>query len=83
MYDEVNDSYQEFYIYNGTVELWAGENDCGKWVETNVTYESGVIILDIDSWENADYLAVRFNAHGDLWDKWIVRSVNIVVQVTN
>lgn len=81
---EINDGYQDFYLYNGDTVIWSEtkEHGAGKKNSTAARYTFN-IELDIADYSNADYLDLRFGAHGAFSDDWQFNNFEMTVYFTH
>ncbi len=82
-YDEINDGYQEFYIYKDNNILWSDTDvDCGDRIQTGVVYEKEIFI-DVEICNNTDELILRFSANGFAADKWRITGIDVTVYLVD
>lgn len=80
---EVDDGYQEFYLYHEDKIIWKTEMEHGPKKDTSVRNYTFTIILDIYEYRNVDWLDLKFGAHGYGSDTWQFNNFELSIYFIN
>lgn len=80
---EVDDGYQDIYLYNGTTVIWEDTINRGSGKNTSAMTYSKTIYLNIEDYKNFDILNLRFSAHGAFSDDWQFNNFQMSIYFVN
>lgn len=80
---EVNDGYQDIYLYNGSTQIWSDTINRGTGVNSSHMKYENEIILSISNYSNVDFMDLKFSAHGAFGDTWKFSNFNMTITFTN
>ncbi len=80
---EVDDGYQDIYLYSGTTVIWEDTINRGSGKNTSAMTYSKTIYLNIEDYKNLDILNLRFSAHGAFSDDWQFNNFQMSVYFVN
>lgn len=80
---EVNDGYQDLYLYNGDTKIWSQTINRGSGKDTSAKNYTFTIELDIYEYQNVDFMDLKFSAHGNFSDTWKFNNFEMSIYFTN
>ena len=81
---ELDDGYQQFFIYNGDSVIWSYDHEHGPgYKETNKDTFEMTIYFNIEDLKEVDNLTLRFGARGSWSDDWQFTDFTMSVYYTN
>ena len=80
---EINDGYQDLYLYCGSTEVWSVTIDRSSGKDTTPQHYNYIILLPLSQYKNEDLLNLQFAAHGTFGDDWQFNNFEMSVFFTN
>lgn len=80
---EVNDGYQDIYLYNGNTEIWSATINRSSGKDTASQRFEYTIELNINTYRNVDFMDLKFGSHGNFGDTWQFNNFEMTITITN